>query len=202
VGVLALVLIVVWLLIVGGLRGYLLSRRTGDVGVHARDPAGSPQWWSKLISALAVLAGIGAAVAAIDGMAPIPPLGSPVVAVVGVALTARDRGNRRVTAGDGRFVARRRRSRAAHGARDLGAVPVLRNPILTSTFVTGLGIVLVVPNVLALLMVVGIAAAEQIHVRLVEEPYLMRVHGEAYRRYAASTGRFVPGIGRLSAQTR
>ena len=66
-----------------------------------------------------------------------------------------------------------------------------------STFVTGLGIALVVPNVFALLMVVGIAAAEQIQVRLVEEPYLLRVHGDAWRRYAAVTGRFLPGIGRL-----
>jgi protein-S-isoprenylcysteine O-methyltransferase Ste14 len=37
----------------------------------------------------------------------------------------------------------------------------------------------------------------QIQVRLVEEPYLLRVHGDAYRRYAARTGRFVPGLGRL-----
>ena len=67
----------------------------------------------------------------------------------------------------------------------------------TSTFVTGLGIALVVPNLLAALMLVGIVVAQQIQVRLVEEPYLLRVHGETYRRYAARTGRFVPGIGRL-----
>jgi protein-S-isoprenylcysteine O-methyltransferase Ste14 len=34
-------------------------------------------------------------------------------------------------------------------------------------------------------------------VRLVEEPYLERVHGEAYRAYAERTGRFVPRIGRV-----
>ena len=32
--------------------------------------------------------------------------------------------------------------------------------------------------------------------RLVEEPYLHRVHGTAYDRYAARTGRFLPWIGR------
>jgi protein-S-isoprenylcysteine O-methyltransferase Ste14 len=41
------------------------------------------------------------------------------------------------------------------------------------------------------------AISIQIQVRLVEEPSLLRVHGEDYRRYAARTGRFVPGIGRL-----
>ena len=31
---------------------------------------------------------------------------------------------------------------------------------------------------------------------LVEEPNLVAVHGEPYRRWAAATGRFVPGLGR------
>ena len=34
--------------------------------------------------------------------------------------------------------------------------------------------------------------------RFVEEPYLRRAHGEAYRAYAARVGRFLPRIGRLS----
>jgi protein-S-isoprenylcysteine O-methyltransferase Ste14 len=33
-------------------------------------------------------------------------------------------------------------------------------------------------------------------VRQVEEPYLVRTHGEAYRSWAAGVGRFLPGIGR------
>jgi hypothetical protein len=33
-------------------------------------------------------------------------------------------------------------------------------------------------------------------VRCVEEPYLIRVHGDAYRSYARAVGRFLPGIGR------
>lgn len=35
-------------------------------------------------------------------------------------------------------------------------------------------------------------------VRLVEEPYLLRAHGHDHRAYAARTGRFLPGVGRLS----
>jgi protein-S-isoprenylcysteine O-methyltransferase Ste14 len=46
-------------------------------------------------------------------------------------------------------------------------------------------------------MLIAVAASVQVQVRLVEEPYLLRVHGDAYRAYAARTGRFVPGVGRL-----
>jgi protein-S-isoprenylcysteine O-methyltransferase Ste14 len=36
-------------------------------------------------------------------------------------------------------------------------------------------------------------------VRALEEPYLARLHGDVYRSYAARTGRFLPGIGRMRA---
>ena len=41
-----------------------------------------------------------------------------------------------------------------------------------------------------------LVAAVQLQVRVVEEPYLRRVHGRVYRGYAARVGRFVPGLGR------
>ena len=53
-----------------------------------------------------------------------------------------------------------------------------------------------VPNVVALAMLVATVSTYQIQVRLVEEPYLHQVHGEAYRTYAERTGRFVPWVGR------
>ena len=45
-----------------------------------------------------------------------------------------------------------------------------------------------------LLLIVGL----EIQVRLVEEPHLLRSHGESYRRYAERVGRFLPGVGRLT----
>jgi protein-S-isoprenylcysteine O-methyltransferase Ste14 len=40
-------------------------------------------------------------------------------------------------------------------------------------------------------------AGMQVQVRAVEEPYLSLAHGEAYARYAARVGRFLPGVGRI-----
>ena len=73
----------------------------------------------------------------------------------------------------------------------------VRNPIYTSMLLFAAGIALVVPNVAALVTLAIVAAALEYHVRAIEEPYLERTHGGAYRRYAASAGRFVPGFGRL-----
>jgi protein-S-isoprenylcysteine O-methyltransferase Ste14 len=56
----------------------------------------------------------------------------------------------------------------------------------------------IVPNLLSVLTLAGFIVGIQIQVRLVEEPYLRRVHGDAYRRYAMRTGRFLPMIGRAS----
>ena len=43
--------------------------------------------------------------------------------------------------------------------------------------------------------------AVELQVRLVEEPYLLRTHRQVYASYAAATGRFVPGLGRLRRAT-
>lgn len=75
----------------------------------------------------------------------------------------------------------------------------VRNPILTGTGTTVLGLALLTPNLVSVAAVAAVLASHQVLVRLVEEPYLERVHGAAYRDYAARTGRFVPGIGRLRA---
>ena len=58
------------------------------------------------------------------------------------------------------------------------------------------------PNVLAAAMLALSVASLPVQVRCVEEPYLERVHGPAYLRYAARTGRFLPGIGRLRPGAR
>jgi protein-S-isoprenylcysteine O-methyltransferase Ste14 len=59
------------------------------------------------------------------------------------------------------------------------------------------GLALLVPSVVALLGLALLVVALEIQVRLVEEPYLLRAHGDAYAAYARRVGRFVPGLGRL-----
>jgi protein-S-isoprenylcysteine O-methyltransferase Ste14 len=48
----------------------------------------------------------------------------------------------------------------------------------------------------ALVGFILLIATIEAQVRAVEEPYLLTTHGDAYRDYSASVGRFVPGVGR------
>ena len=72
-----------------------------------------------------------------------------------------------------------------------------RNPIFTGMLAVALGLGLLVPNAWAVGAALALAVGLELQVRLVEEPYLSRTHGEAYRAWAARTGRFLPGVGRL-----
>ncbi len=76
-----------------------------------------------------------------------------------------------------------------------GVFAMVRNPIFTAMLVFGLGIALVTPNVVAIVGFVLLVATIEGQVRVVEEPYLSTKHGETYRDYAASVGRFVPRVG-------
>lgn len=78
-----------------------------------------------------------------------------------------------------------------------GPFGLVRNPIYSAMIPTVFGLVLMVPNALALGAFAALVVALELQVRLVEEPYLLRVHGDAYADYAARVGRFVPGLGLL-----
>ncbi len=64
-----------------------------------------------------------------------------------------------------------------------------------------MGFVVLVPGVVSVAAVLALVVAIELQVRLVEEPHLLRTHGDAYAAYAARVGRFIPGVGRLSART-
>jgi protein-S-isoprenylcysteine O-methyltransferase Ste14 len=78
-----------------------------------------------------------------------------------------------------------------------GPFGLVRNPIYSAMIPTVLGLALMVPNVLAIAAFLTLVIALELQVRLVEEPYLRQVHGDAYAEYAARVGRFVPGLGLL-----
>lgn len=73
----------------------------------------------------------------------------------------------------------------------------VRNPIFSAMLLVASGLALAAPTPLALALPLLLLFALEIQVRVAEEPYLIRTHGAAYLRWAARTGRFVPGIGRL-----
>ena len=79
-----------------------------------------------------------------------------------------------------------------------GLFAFVRNPIFTGMILTVLGVVLMVPNLVAGLALAAVGAGVELQVRRVEEPYLLGLHGDHYRTYARTVGRFLPYLGRLS----
>jgi protein-S-isoprenylcysteine O-methyltransferase Ste14 len=77
-----------------------------------------------------------------------------------------------------------------------GLFRVIRNPIYTAMLVTVTGLTLLCCAWLTITAFAALLIALELQVRAVEEPYLARIHGEAYARYAAKVGRFVPMLGR------
>ena len=196
--VLDLVLVAAWVGIVSFLRGALHYRRTGTSPVRLRDRPGSPQWWARVVSTVGVLLAIAAPLAELAGLTPFAPLDQPLIRWGGVALVVL---GVVITVGSQRAMGGSWRADVDPDSRfplvTTGPFRLVRNPVFSGSAVSVVGLFLVVPNVVSLLMIVAFLAALEIQVRLVEEPYLLRVHGDAYRAYAARTGRFVPGVGRL-----
>ena len=76
-----------------------------------------------------------------------------------------------------------------------GSFRLIRNPIFAAMLVFMLGETLLAPNPVAIAVFAIFLVAVEVSVRSVEEPYLLAVHGDDYRDYTASVGRFLPGIG-------
>ena len=77
-----------------------------------------------------------------------------------------------------------------------GLFSVVRHPIYSGVLVFFVGILMVASNAIAIVGLPVLVAGLELQVRLIEEPNLLRVHGEDYRSYARRVGRFVPGVGR------
>lgn len=196
--VLALIIYVVWMLLALGLRSWLQWRRTGDAGfrgAHLRP--GSVQWWVRILFAGALVSGIAGPVAALAGLPAIEVLDRPalqaagtVIALLGAVATVAAQSS----------MGRSWRIGVDESERTSlvtdGAFALVRNPIFTAMIVTAVGLTAMVPNLVTLLALVLLVVTVELQVRIVEEPYLRRVHGDAYERYAAAVGRFLPGIGR------
>ena len=78
-----------------------------------------------------------------------------------------------------------------------GMFAMVRNPIFSGMGVFTVGLSILVPNLLSILGLLLGAIGLELQVRWVEEPYLLRTHGDAYAEYTHRVGRFVPAVGRL-----
>jgi protein-S-isoprenylcysteine O-methyltransferase Ste14 len=82
-----------------------------------------------------------------------------------------------------------------------GLFRVVRNPIYTGIGILLTSVVLIVPGPWSLALWLVALLAIGWHTRL-EERHLLALHGDAYRRYAENTGRFLPGVGLLRSARR
>lgn len=197
--VLALILFGIYFGIAFVVRTVLQLRRTGDHGFRGLSGRpGSARWWAGISFALALLAGLVGPIAALAGLDPISPLDHPAIAAAGTAAAVAG-----IIATVITQYAMGTSWRIGVDAAETttlvtsGPFALVRNPIFTAMAGLGLGLALMTPNVIALAGAITLVIALQLQVRVVEEPYLIDTHGDAYRRYAATTGRFLPGAGRL-----
>jgi protein-S-isoprenylcysteine O-methyltransferase Ste14 len=198
----AVVAFALFFLLAFGLRSWLHWRRTGSTGfVGLSGRPGSAEWMGGVGFVLALVLGAAAPVLALAGVVPpIAALNLPALHAAGLVLYALGVAGTlwaQLAMGDSWRIGVDTTARTALVA--TGPFRWVRNPIYTAMTIATIGIMLLVPSLLTLLVLPVLVVALEVHVRLVEEPYLAGTHGERYLRYAARTGRFVPGIGRLTA---
>lgn len=195
---LALALYAVYLLLAFGLRTVIQLRRTGSTGFHGvGGRPGSPEWLAGVGFTVAIVLGVAAPILALaDVVEPIAAIESDGLAIAGAVLAIAG-----IVATFLSQVAMGTSWRIGvdHEERtDLvmsGPFGLVRNPIFSAMIPTALGLVLLVPSWVAIVGFLGLVVALELQVRVVEEPYLLRAHGETYGQYARRVGRFAPGIG-------
>lgn len=195
----ALALFMVFSVLGFGWRTWVQHRRTGSSGFYGVSGSfGSPEWIGGVCFVLALLAAVSAPILQhFDVVAPVGILQviwiqiagiliatTGIVCTVGAQLAMGDSWRIGVDEGES--------TELVH----TGIFGLVRNPIYTAMFIFSFGILLVTPNGVGVAAFFLLVAAIQLQVRRVEEPHLLRVHGDAYRDYTSSVGRFIPGVGR------
>lgn len=183
-----------FVLLAFGVRTVVHYRRTGRTGwVRPRSPVA---WLSE---GLLTLSGSGSAIGpAFDLAGALGPMGRPpgAVRVLGVVVLG---AGMALSLAAQRAMGRSWRAGVDPAQRTelvtSGPFGVVRNPFYVAMLSAGAGVALVVPNGVSVGAVGVLVIGMELLVRLVEEPYLRRTHGEDYVRYASRTGRFVPGLG-------
>jgi protein-S-isoprenylcysteine O-methyltransferase Ste14 len=196
---LGLALLALYGLLTVGLRMAVQLRRTGSTGFKGLHGAsGLVERTGGSLVAIAVLlcivgtvlqlAGALSSVAALDGE------GAKVLGVVLASLAIATVSFAQFAMGDAWRIGVDPAERT--GLVTDGPFAVVRNPIYAAMIPSFTGIALLAPNAVTIAGAVLLIVALELQTRVVEEPYLARIHGEQYTVYAARVGRFLPGIGR------
>lgn len=198
--ILALAFYGIYLGLAFGLRSLLQRRATGSTGfIGLGGRPGSPEWFAGVLFAVAIVAGaVAPALAVADVLDAVPALQSgtsqvigAAIAILGIAATV----YAQVAMGSSWRIGvdpDEKTELVTHGPFGL-----VRNPIFSAMIPTALGLTLMVPSIVGIAGLASLLTALELQVRVVEEPYLLRAQGAAYRRYASRVGRFIPGVGRI-----
>jgi protein-S-isoprenylcysteine O-methyltransferase Ste14 len=197
--IIALILFVAFMLLAGVVRAGIQWRRTGDTGDRRLAIRRGPvQWWVDGLGGAGALAvGVAAPIAELAGLDPLAVLHRPLLQGSGLVLAALGAVATfaaQMTLGASWRIGVDASERTALVTS--GAFRLVRNPIFTAMITMFAGLALMVSNIIAVTGLAAVVIGVQLQVRLEEEPYLRRTHGDAYERYAATVGRFLPGIGR------
>lgn len=201
----ALVLWLVYLAMTLGVSVARQLRRTGKTGlVGRRTRRGSPSWAAELGHELSLALGFTAPILALAGVvSPVDALDERSFHVAGVVFYCA--GLAGVVAGQAAMGESWRIGTDPQERTGLvthGPFAVVRHPIYVALIVLLLGLALLVPSIVALASVVLFWLSAVGEVRMIEEPHLARMHGQAWSDYAAATGRFLPRIGASRASAR
>src|SRR4051794_31884923 len=198
---LAAVLLAGFAVLTFGVRVIVQLRTTGETGlIGLRRGAGIVDWLSGILFVGGMAMGVVSITLVLDdALEPIGWLDKTPVHVVGIVLAAA--GGLAVFLAQLGMGASWRIGVSEDQDTDLvtsGWFSRVRNPIYTAMIVGWTGFALLVPTWLSIAAVAVIVVGLELQVRGVEEPFLRRTHGDAYRSYAARVGRFVPRVGRFS----
>ena len=194
--VLALILLAIFYAVAFGLRTWQHLRATGSTGFRGiSGRPGSVEWLGGVFFAAGIALSLAAALGEAAGW--VPPLWEPgsattvvgsVVTLTGIAATY----VAQVSMGDSWRIGVQEGERTRLVAE--GPFAVVRNPIFSCMLLTAAGLVVLMPNSLSVASFLALLIAVDLQVRFVEEPYLLRIHGQQYRDYCSRVGRFLPGM--------
>lgn len=194
----ALGLMVIYLALAFGVRVAVALRTTGKTGISSLESAPAIEIVGGVLFFTGVaLGGVNPALALADAIPSWEELDTTAAHVAGLVLC--------VAGIAGTFAAQmamgsswrigvdpRERTELVTG----GIFGLCRNPIYSFMLIASVGFALLVPTWIALAAGALLISGVQIQVRLVEEPHMIRTHGEPYLSWARRVGRFVPGLGR------